>query len=114
MKQVGKIFGISNSLPQRPELSFTYDEILEDIKFISANEEDISKLYLCINEKPPPQERKFAKIEEFLKDSRQLEEISGALENLTDEISLLQKSLLVSTKKLEEDAEKTLSSVHKK
>lgn len=109
MKQVGKIFGISNSLPQRPELSFTCDEVLDDVKFISNNEEHINKLYLCVNEKPPPQERKYAKIEEFLKDSRELEEVSGTLESLADEISLLQKSLLVNTKKLKEDAEKTLT-----
>lgn len=114
MKQVGKILGISNSLPDRPELSFTSDEVLDDVKFISANEDHINKLYLCINEKPPPQERKYVKIEECLKDSKELEELSGTLENLTDEISLLQKSLLVNTKKLKEDAEKTLSNMHKK
>lgn len=111
VKQVGKIFGITSSLPQRPELSFTPDEILDDIKFISANEENLNKLYLCINEKPPVQERKHTKIEEFLKESRELEEVSGTLQCLTEEITLLQKSLRANTKKLKEDATITLKCI---
>lgn len=93
VKQVGKLFSLSSSLPQRPKLSFTPQEILEDVDVISCNEEYRNKLYVCINEKPPRQDHKLTKIEEYLKKAQDLEEISVVLQELSERASLLREQL---------------------
>lgn len=93
VKQVGKLFNLSSSLPQLPKVSFTTQEIMEDIEVISANEDYRNKLYVCINEKPPQPEHKFAKIEEYLKGSQDLDELSNTLHELSEIVSKLQEEL---------------------
>lgn len=93
VKQVGKLFNLSSSLPQRPKLSFTPQEILEDIDVIGCNEEYRNKLYVCINEKPPRQEHKLVKIEEYLKGAQDLEDNSVILQELLERATLLQEQL---------------------
>lgn len=93
VKQVGKLFNLSSSLPQRPKVSFTTQEIIDDIEVFSTNEEYRNKLYICINEKPPQQEHKFAKIEEFLKGTHDMEEASNTLQELSEKACMLQEEL---------------------
>lgn len=104
MKAVSKIFGVSNSLPQRPRLSFTPKEILDDIQLVSSNEQFVDKLYLCVNEKPSSTHLGFAKLEDFLLDTRKLEAASSNMEILTDDTHLLRISLSESTSRLKDAA----------
>lgn len=99
VKQVGKFFNLSSSLPQLPKVSITAQEIMDDIEIISANEEYRNKLYICINEKPPQQEQKFARIEDYLKGTQDLEEVSNTLQELSEKACMLQEEL---TEKVEE------------
>lgn len=93
VRQVGKLFNLSSSIPQRPKVSFTPQEIIDDIEIIVANEEYRNKLYICINEKPPQQEYKFTKIEEYLKGTQDLEEVSNTLQELSEKACMLQEEL---------------------
>lgn len=103
--QMGKIFNLSSSLPQRPQLLFTAKEIVEDIEVISSDEDFRNKLYLCINEKPPVQEQKYLRIEEFVKRTQDLEEVTVAVEDSTDEIKLLRKQLQDSLDQIKEEVQ---------
>lgn len=102
MKAVSKIFGVSNSLPERPRLSFTPKEILEDIQLISSNEQFVDKLYLCVNEKPATTHLGFVKLEDFLLDTRKLETASNNVNILTDDTCLLRTSLSECISKLKD------------
>lgn len=93
VKQVGKFFNLSSSLPQLPKVSFTTQEIMDDIEVISVSEDYRNKLYICINEKPPQQEQKFYKIEEYLKGTQDLEEASNTLQELSEEVCMLQEKI---------------------
>lgn len=103
VKQVGKLFSLTSSLPQRPKLAFTAQEIMDDIDIVSCNEEYRNKLYVCINEKPPQQEKKFAKIEEYLKGTQDLEEGYSSLQELSKEVCMLQEELASSVEKIQHE-----------
>lgn len=58
---------------------------MEDIETISVNEEQRNKLFFCLEEKPPFENR-FVKLEEFLKGTTNLE-------NVTEILTFLEKDL---------------------
>lgn len=103
VKQVGKLFSLSSSLPQRPQLSFNPQEIIDDIDLISSSEEYRNKLYISINEKPPRQEQRFLKIQEFLQGTQDLEEVSVNLQELSEKACLLQAELSEGTEKIKSE-----------
>lgn len=110
VKQVGKLFNLSSSLPQRPKVTFTTQEIIDDIEVISANEEYRNKLHICMNEKPPQQEHKFAQIEEFLKGTQDLEEVSNTLQELSEKACMLQEELAESVEGIKRVVDECLKS----
>lgn len=103
VKQVGKLFNLSSSLPQLPKLSLTSQEIIEDIDVISCNEDHRHRLYICINEKPPPQEHRFSKVEEYLRGTQDLEDVSGTLQELSEKVCMLQEELSESVEKIKSE-----------
>lgn len=102
MKAVSKIFGVSNSVPQRPHLAFTPKEILDDIQLIGSNEQFVDKMYLCLNEKPTVTHMGFAKLEDFLLDTRKLQTASNNMDILIGDSRSLQESLSESISRLKD------------
>lgn len=103
MQAVTKIFSISSSVPQKPDMTFTGKEISDDVEVLSRNVEYTSKLYLCINEKPPPDDPRFCKSEEFLKGANDLERAIGQLEVEVNETANVQHCLLSAISKVKSD-----------
>lgn len=77
-----------NAIPQRKPFCLSKDEIMEDIERIHGNEDQRNKLYYCLDEKPPHDNR-LKKLEEFLKGNVDLEGVSGNLQTLTDDLERL-------------------------
>ncbi|KAJ8934650.1 hypothetical protein NQ314_013249 [Rhamnusium bicolor] len=92
-----------NTVPQRKPCSFSKEQIIEDIKTISENEDERNKLFLCLEEKPP-QDHKFSKLEEFLKGTNNLEDISETLADLVHDVDELKKQIKESIEDLKTKA----------
>ncbi|XP_044267963.1 uncharacterized protein LOC123013496 [Tribolium madens] len=86
------MFSRSSTVPQRNKFSMTRQQLIDDIEAIYRDQEQRSKLYLCLDEKPP-RETKFEKIEEFLKGTQDLEKSSNILNSLKREMEDLQKDI---------------------
>lgn len=77
-----------NAVPQRTPFSLCKDDLIEDIRIITQCEDQQNKLFWCLDEKPP-QEHKFSQLEQFLKGTNNLEDISNTLTNLLEEVNHL-------------------------
>ncbi|KAG5883840.1 hypothetical protein JTB14_033761 [Gonioctena quinquepunctata] len=81
-----------NTLPQRKPFSFSVAHIIEDVDAICVSEEQQNKLFLCLDEKPP-QENKFSQMEEFLKGTNNLESVHETLKALVEEVDNLSSGI---------------------
>ncbi|XP_017775440.1 PREDICTED: uncharacterized protein LOC108561855 [Nicrophorus vespilloides] len=97
-----------HKLPQRKQFNLKPDELLEDINKVSGDEDQRNKLYICIEDKIPPQENKFTKIEDFLHRSDRLENLSETLIELSDELGALEKQLKLASCHLKDMVSETL------
>ncbi|EFA03007.1 hypothetical protein TcasGA2_TC010430 [Tribolium castaneum] len=82
----------SSTVPQRNKFSMTRQQVIDDIEAVYRVEDQRSKLYWCLDERPP-RETKFERIEEFLKGTQDLEKSSNILNNLKHEMEALQKDI---------------------
>ncbi|CAH1104514.1 unnamed protein product [Psylliodes chrysocephalus] len=78
-----------NNLPQKKKLSLSTEEIKNDIEAVWSCEEQRNMLYYCLDEKPPLEEYKLAKMEEFLTGSNNLESVHETLKNLVQDVQKL-------------------------
>lgn len=83
-----------NKTPQRLEFTLTSNQIFEDIENIKNDENQKNKLYLCLDDKIPVVEKRFANIQEFLKGSDNLENTVDTLEHLGTKLKDLQEDIL--------------------
>ncbi|XP_018561578.1 uncharacterized protein LOC108903771 [Anoplophora glabripennis] len=81
-----------NTVPQRKPLSIPREDLIEDIGILRQCEDQQNKLFWCLDEKPP-QENKFSQLEQFLKGTNNLEDISNTLTNLLEEINHLKEEI---------------------
>lgn len=72
------------SASSRQKICFSPKQIIDDLERIQNNEERY-KLYYCLDEKPP-QENKLTNIREFLNGSHHLQETVYDLEKLVKEL----------------------------
>lgn len=96
------------SVPERKPFSLNVEKIIEDIESIKHSEEERNKLYYCLDEKPP-QENKFTKLEDFMRGSNDLESVSENLEDLVDEVSKLTKDVRQTVIKIKEESNRILN-----
>lgn len=80
-----------NKTPQRPELSFTPEQIIEDIMNVAENADERKKLFECVDEKVPVREESFIKMKRFLRGHETLEDVSHRLKGLCGELVTLEK-----------------------
>lgn len=80
------------TVPDKKPFSLRKDEIMADIERIYTNEDQRNKLYYCLDDKPPHDDR-FKKLDEFLKGNVDLESVSDNLESLTEELEKLSREI---------------------
>lgn len=99
------MFRKSTSQPQTRPFSLTTSEIIQDISAICTCEEQRNMLYYCLDEKPP-QEYKFAKMEEFLTGSNNLESVDENLQELIKKLETVCEEIGESVEEIKSKIEK--------
>lgn len=72
----------------RSIVHLTTDQIIEDVERVCLDEEQRSKLYSCLDNKPP-QDQSFSKVNTFLKVADSLSDEKKHLETLANEVEEL-------------------------
>lgn len=96
-----------NTIPQRKKFSMTKNQIMDDIERIHTNEDQRNKLYYCIDEKPPHDNR-LKKLEEFLTGEVSLQSVAKDLENMTTDLETLSQEIHQQVENLKTKSEKAL------
>lgn len=88
-----------STVPQRKPFNLPKEDIMEDIEVLRQCEEQRNKLFWCLDEKPS-QEHTFSRLEEFLKGTNNLEDISSTLTNLLKEVDQLKEEISQNTEEI--------------
>ncbi|KAJ8982026.1 hypothetical protein NQ317_007736 [Molorchus minor] len=80
------------NLPHKEPFNAKKEQFMKDIAILTENEIHSNKLFLCLDEKPQ-QEYRFSKLEEFLKGTSNLEDISKSITDLIDEVQQLKQQI---------------------
>ncbi|CAH1991830.1 unnamed protein product [Acanthoscelides obtectus] len=78
--------------PEKPAFSIKKEDILEDIESIKGDEEQRKKLFYCIDENPPL-EQKFSGIEDILAGTNSLDNTSKHITALIQDLQSLSEDL---------------------
>lgn len=89
-----------SKLKQRQIFPLTSSQIVEDIDTVVNSEENRNKLFVCLDDKVPP-ENSCAGIEEFLKGTQKLEEIQAMLKKQVEKLQVLSEELLAGVDEIE-------------
>ncbi|KAK9883695.1 hypothetical protein WA026_001882 [Henosepilachna vigintioctopunctata] len=86
------IFARSDPPVSKFKISLRKECVVADVRNICNNSNAKHELFSCINDKPE-QEQKFDKIEQFLRGSIVLEQVSEELSSLVDDVKKLEQNV---------------------